>query len=1124
MTETKLSRFCDKIIEAGWLAALVAVPLFFNIYSSRVFEPDKLTLLRSIVLLMIAAWIVSEVETWRQREEAAPEPGGASGPSLWERVKATPLVIPTLLMVLAYLLATIFSATPRISWWGSYVRLQGTSTTFSYIVIFFLMLDRMRSREQLDRVIQTVILTSVPASLYGILQRTGNDPLPWGGDVVERVSSTMGNAIFIAAYLLLVFFVTLYKAIQVFRRLATSDKSSLRDAVLGGVYLFILVIQLVTIFFSQSRGPWLGLLGGLYAFVLIVLVALRQSASGEKRVAADDWLRGAGLGFGALLLGGVLAWVAMRSLGSPLLGLLLLGACVAVPYAVLIVTRRGLRWLWVSWVTQTMLVAVFLVIFNLPQTPLEALRETPYIGRLGQVFQTESGTGKVRVLIWEGAARMIVASPGRFLVGYGPESMYVTYEPFYPPDLAHYEQRNRTPDRSHNQTFDALVSTGLLGFLAYMFLFTSVFYYGLRWLGLIRSPKERNLFLGFIIGGAVAGALLAWIVTGGFAFLGVSLPAGFILGLVIYLVVAAVNPSSAGDVSLTGERRMLVTALMAALLGHFIEIHFGFVIASTGTYFWALAALFVLVGMGRIRERLEPETVKAAAPQPSRRKGKGRKGKKRRTEPARRTPAKSGHDRWMTFWAYTMIVVLVLTVVAFDFTSNQPRHTDIPSILRDSFTKIDAITTNPTTSYGMLMLLLLTALVGGVVVFYESIQAEVDPPGAGWYLRAVLGFVLAVFLIPLAVAWAKADLLRVGKDVSDIIARWYIAFFLLVLLLAAMLRRPSPSPARLWRKETVWAYVLVFAAAGFLIWHTNGILIKADILYQQGFMLEQDYNRNAAQLTFDEFPQEQRLSVLNRVLDLYKEALESAPSEDFYYLAMARVYQSETPLIEDPAQKEATLIEAIDTVEKARALYPLNVDHTANLGRLYRTWAQEISDPAEKREKLLLAAEYYRQATELSPNKAHLYNEWALTYYLLGDYDEAKAKLEKSLSLDAEFDQTYLLMGQLDVQLGEWAQAEEMYRKAVELSPNLVDALSMLGYVLDQEGETAEAITQNLRVLELSPQDYITVRNLAVLYNKAGEIGQALAYAKLALSLAPEEEKPQLEQFVEQLEAIAPNP
>ena len=45
---TKLSRYCDGIMEAGWLAAVILIPIFFNIYSSRIFEPDKITLLRSL--------------------------------------------------------------------------------------------------------------------------------------------------------------------------------------------------------------------------------------------------------------------------------------------------------------------------------------------------------------------------------------------------------------------------------------------------------------------------------------------------------------------------------------------------------------------------------------------------------------------------------------------------------------------------------------------------------------------------------------------------------------------------------------------------------------------------------------------------------------------------------------------------------------------------------------------------------------------------------------------------------------------------------------------------------------------------------------------------------------------
>ena len=45
---TKLSRYAEGVMEAAWLAAVIVVPVFFNVYSSRIFEPDKITLLRTI--------------------------------------------------------------------------------------------------------------------------------------------------------------------------------------------------------------------------------------------------------------------------------------------------------------------------------------------------------------------------------------------------------------------------------------------------------------------------------------------------------------------------------------------------------------------------------------------------------------------------------------------------------------------------------------------------------------------------------------------------------------------------------------------------------------------------------------------------------------------------------------------------------------------------------------------------------------------------------------------------------------------------------------------------------------------------------------------------------------------
>lgn len=227
---TRLSIFCDKVIEAGWLVAAVVVPLFFNIYSQRVFEPDKISLLRSLVLVMAAAWLVRTLEDWRS---AAGTVGG-----LWKRIVSRPLVLPILLFVLVYITSTILSVSPSVSFLGSYQRLQGTYTTLSYIVLFALVLDGLRTKRQFDRLVTVAILASFPVALYGLVQHFGLDPLPWGGDVTNRVASNMGNAIFVAAYLIMVVPLTLVRLLKNWRE--TTGPVDTRDG-LWGIAAFLVL-------------------------------------------------------------------------------------------------------------------------------------------------------------------------------------------------------------------------------------------------------------------------------------------------------------------------------------------------------------------------------------------------------------------------------------------------------------------------------------------------------------------------------------------------------------------------------------------------------------------------------------------------------------------------------------------------------------------------------------------------------------------------------------------------------------------------------------------------------------------------------------------------------------------
>ncbi|MDP2726134.1 MAG: O-antigen ligase family protein, partial [Dehalococcoidia bacterium] len=436
--ENRLSLFCDRVIEAGWLAAAVTVPLFFNIFSSRVFEPDKLTLLRSIVLIMAAAWLIRYLATTRP-----------AGFSLLRISRTSPLMLPVLLFTAVYILATAVSVVPQTSLWGSYVRLQGLVTNLCYLTLFFLVAHHLRSRDQINRLVAVIIVTSIPISLYGVIQHFKLDPLPWGGDVTFRVTSTMGNAIFLAAYLIMVIPLTLVWLVQTIATLARplANRGKVKAWLLLAAYGAALGLQLLTVVLTMSRGPWIGLAVGL------------------------------------VLLG--LLWLMRRGLKS-FAGVL--GAATAALLA-------------------------FSLVINIPGSPLEPIKKASvYLERLGTILDMEAGTNRVRTLIWfgdglgKGAAGLITETPGRTILGHGPESMYVAYNPYYPPDLAHLEARNATPDRSHNDFLDYLVTMGFLGLFAYLLVMVRAFSLGLQRLWKEADFSQQGLLVGIL------GALTAHVV------------------------------------------------------------------------------------------------------------------------------------------------------------------------------------------------------------------------------------------------------------------------------------------------------------------------------------------------------------------------------------------------------------------------------------------------------------------------------------------------------------------------------------------------------------------------------------------------------------------------------------
>src|SRR5713101_1407374 len=124
MRHSQLSAVVARLIEGGWLAALVIVPTFFDPHTVRTFDADKILLLRSIALVMFLGLVVWIVEAGRAASTRA-------GRSLWH----APIVAPMVLLTAAYGLSTVCSIAPHVSLWGSYFRCQGLYTWLSYVTV-----------------------------------------------------------------------------------------------------------------------------------------------------------------------------------------------------------------------------------------------------------------------------------------------------------------------------------------------------------------------------------------------------------------------------------------------------------------------------------------------------------------------------------------------------------------------------------------------------------------------------------------------------------------------------------------------------------------------------------------------------------------------------------------------------------------------------------------------------------------------------------------------------------------------------------------------------------------------------------------------------------------------------
>jgi len=172
-----------------------------------------------------------------------------------EKIKSTSLPFYLLVSLFGiYLLSTIFSLDPHFSLWGNPNR-NGGFINFAFYILFAILAFLIIRKKDWQKILDFAIIIGIVVSTIAIFQQFGVYSkffIPFS----DRPISTLGNAILLSLYLLLLTFISLSFGIKTKNRLKR----------IFYFFSFLLFLS-ISIFLVQTRGAFLGLAAGFLWFL-----------------------------------------------------------------------------------------------------------------------------------------------------------------------------------------------------------------------------------------------------------------------------------------------------------------------------------------------------------------------------------------------------------------------------------------------------------------------------------------------------------------------------------------------------------------------------------------------------------------------------------------------------------------------------------------------------------------------------------------------------------------------------------------------------------------------------------------------------------------------------------------
>lgn len=225
-----------------------------NLGSSGLFFPfisGKNLLFRLLVELAFFGWVVLALKD----------------PSYRFNIKKSPLFLAYGIFMVVLLAADLLGVDPARSFWSNFERMEGYAGHLHFFAYFVALSGMLKTAADYGRMFKAFIISNIVVLAFGVAQLFGLYAVHMSE---SRLDSTIGNSAYFAIYCLMFAFIL---------ALRWSDDHFSRKQWL---YPVLIVLNLVMLFYTGTRGTQIGLLVG--GFITLSLIAIYEHGKVRKAI------------------------------------------------------------------------------------------------------------------------------------------------------------------------------------------------------------------------------------------------------------------------------------------------------------------------------------------------------------------------------------------------------------------------------------------------------------------------------------------------------------------------------------------------------------------------------------------------------------------------------------------------------------------------------------------------------------------------------------------------------------------------------------------------------------------------------------------------------------------------